>query len=218
QGRGRKQPTRPRASSSPIVVEVSEAEVGQSYIAILDRYRDQKVVAVLELVSPTNKVAGPGREAYLLKQQQVRQTEAHLVEIDLLRYGAHVLSVPEIYTRSYEPYEYLISVNRWPQRKRFELYPCRLRERLPTIQVPLSEPDPDVPLNLQAALEPVYEDGDYMLRVKYEDPCVPPLTPEDQEWANERWSAYLDAHPELGPTPRPRTKRKSANGRRKNSP
>src|SRR5437588_621738 len=83
-----------------IVVEVSEVEVRQHYIEILDRYRDQKVVAVIELVSPSNKVAGAGREAYLLKQQQVRGTEAHFIEIDLLRYGAHVLSVPEIYTRS----------------------------------------------------------------------------------------------------------------------
>jgi len=203
-----------RRSSGPVVVEVSEIEIRQSYIEVIDRYKDQKVVTVIELLSPSNKVAGPGQEAYLQKQQQIRQTQANLVEIDLLRYGSHVLSVPELYTRRHRPYDYLISVNHWPKRQRFVLYPCQLREPLPPISIPLSEPDPDVPLELQTALEQVYEDADYMLRVRYEEPCIPPLDPKDQSWANNRWAAYLAKHPELSPGPRSKGKAKPANGKR----
>ena len=80
-------------------------------------------------------------------------------------------------SRPAKPFDYLICVNRWPARKRFEIYPCRLRDPLPVIDIPLADPDPDVPLAIQTALEQVYDEGDYMLRVRYDQPCVPsPLT------------------------------------------
>jgi hypothetical protein len=202
------------AAATPVVVEVPELEVHQPYIEILDRYREMKVVTVIELVSPSNKAGGSGRAAYLEKQREVRAGEAHLVEIDLLRYGRHVVGVPEAYALAHGPYDYLVSVNRWPKRARFELYPCRLRERLPSIHIPLAEPDPDVPLDLQAALEQVYEDGDYMLRVLYDKPCIPALDPEDQQWADERWAAYQAAHPDLFP-PANRGRKGGRGGRRR---
>src|SRR5262249_25343191 len=134
----------------PVVLEVAELEVHQHYITILDRYRDFRVVTVIELVSPTNKAAGPGRDAYLAKQREVLTSETHLVEIDLLRRGPHVLSVPEAHLEGLGGHTYLSCVNRWPRRKRFELYPCRLHDPLPPINVPLSGSDPDVTLDLQA--------------------------------------------------------------------
>jgi hypothetical protein len=50
-------------------------------------------------------------------------------------------------------------------------------------------PDADVALDLQAAIEQVHEDGRYARRIKYGEPCVPPLSPEDQTWAAERLKA-----------------------------
>ncbi len=185
--------------TSPIVVEVDETELHEHYIEILDMHQGGKVVAVLELVSPSNKYAGPGRDSYLTKQRAILASTAHLIEIDLLRYGPHVLSIAEWRVRGLGPYDYLGCVNRASGRKRFELYPCLLRERLPVIQVPLVEPDADVRLDLQAALEQVYNDGDYMLRIHYDEPCEPPLSAEDQAWANERWLAYKSVHAELFP-------------------
>ena len=187
------------ATANPLVVEVAELEVREPYIAILDRYRDFRVVTVIELVSPANKAAGPGRDSYQAKQREIRASECHLVEIDLLHHSRHVMSVPESHLKPAKPFEYLICVNRWPARKRFEIYPCRLRDPLPVIDIPLADPDPDVPLAIQTALEQVYDDGNYMLRVRYDQPCVPSLSPEDQEWAFEHWSAYSRAHPELLP-------------------
>jgi Protein of unknown function (DUF4058) len=88
-------PAAGRATATPLVVEVDELEVHEPYIAILDRYRDFRVVTVIELVSPANRAAGPGRESYQAKQREIRAGESHLVEIDLLRHGRHVMSVPE---------------------------------------------------------------------------------------------------------------------------
>ena len=184
-------------TATPVIVEVQELEVHEHYIAILDRYRDLQVVTIIEVVSPSNNAAGAGRESYLTKQREIRASEYHLVEIDLLRRGRHVMSVPKSLTAPSKPFDYLISVNRWPTRKRFELYPCHLRERLPAVKIPLTKPDPDVSIDIQAAFEQVYQDGDYMLRVLYDQPCAPKLLPADQEWADQQWSAYRSAHPEL---------------------
>ena len=87
------------------------------------------------------------------------------MELDLLRRGQHVLSVPERQAQAVAPYDYLICVNRWPNRRKFGLVGCRLRDPLPRIGIPLADPDPDAPLDLQAALEQAYDDGSYMLRV-----------------------------------------------------
>jgi Protein of unknown function (DUF4058) len=200
-GQGHRAPTvHPGTSiATPLVVEVQQLEIREHYIAILDRYRDLGVVTVIELVSPSNKAAGPGRDSYLAKQREIRGSECHLVEIDLLRRGRHVMSIPKPSLKPAKPFDYLVCVNRWPARNRFELYPCHLRDPLPTIGIPLADPDPDVPLALQRALEQVYVDADYMLRVLYDQPCKPRLSPADQEWASSQWSAYRQAHPELFP-------------------
>ena len=171
-------------------------EIGEKSIALLDVSRGSKVVTVIDIVSPQNKSAGPGRTAYRAKQRETLSSECHLVEIDLLRRGQHVLALPVGAAREHSPYDYLISVNRWPNRKRFELVPCRLRERLPCFSIPLSAPDVDAPLDLQKAFEQVYDDGSYMLRVQYDQPCEPRLRNDDQRWAAEQWAAYRAAHPE----------------------
>ena len=189
------------ASKAPVIVEVKGLEIRQRYIEILDRYRDLRVVTVIELVSPTNKEAGPGRDAYLAKQQTTLASECHQVEIDLLRRGRHVLAVPENDARSSAGYDYLACVSRYPNRRRFELYPMSLRDRLPQVWIPLSAPDPDVPLDLQEALEHVYRNGGYALRVRYEEPCVPSLSASDQQWADGCWAAYKAAHKDLFPDP-----------------
>ncbi len=189
--------------ATPVVIEVPELEVHEAYIEILDRYRDQKVVTVIEVVSPTNKAAGNGRTAYRAKQREVLGTECHLVEIDLLRRGTHALAVPEAWVGELRPYDYLLCVSRWPRRRRFEVYRWLLRARMPRIRMPLAEPDKDVPLDIQAALEQVYEDGDYMLRVRYDEPCEPPLEDAEQQWASTCWQACKAAHPDLFPNEPP---------------
>lgn len=170
----------------PNVVRVPELEIHEAYVNILDMQSGQKVVTTLEVVSPTNKYAGPGRDLYLTKQREVRNSPTHLVEIDLLRNGPHVLAVSEAVARSEGAYNYLVCVNRSVGlRDEFELYPSVLRQRLPRLRVPLAGHDPDVVLDLQAVVAEAYEDGCYRERLQYDAPCKPPLNSEDQAWADE---------------------------------
>jgi hypothetical protein len=168
-----------------VEVQVFALAVEETYLTIRDRQTGQHIVTVLEVVSPTNKYAGQGREAYVAKQTEVRRSTTHLVEIDLLRTGPHVVAVPEWVAHQHGPYDYLVCVNRAAGlRDRFSLYPRRLRERLPRMRLPLSAPDPDIVLDLQAVLTRTYDAGGYAERLDYAAPCIPPLALEDQAWAD----------------------------------
>jgi hypothetical protein len=186
-------------ADTAVIVQVEDLEVLETRVEILGLDNDIKLVALIEVVSPTNKGAGPGRESYLAKQREVLSGDCHLIEIDLLRRGRHVLSIPDWHARQLPSYDSLCCVSRWPRRNRFELYPRRLPERLPRIRIPLAEPDPDVPLDIQAALEQVYGEGRYLRRIRYHEPCDPPLSPADQQWADERLAAFRAARPDLFP-------------------
>ena len=180
-------------ADTAVILEVEELEVHETRVEILDAYNELKLVCIVELVSPTNKIPGPGRESYLTKQREILARDCHLVEIDLLRGGQRVLSAPDWRVRRLGACDYLACVNRWPQRHRFELYPRLLRQRLPRLRLPLATPDPDVTLDVQAALEQVYVEGRYARRVRYDLPCDPPLADADQAWADQCWAAYQAA-------------------------
>jgi Protein of unknown function (DUF4058) len=174
-------------ADGPVVVRVPELEIHESYVAILDRQSGQNVVTVIEVVSPANMFAGPGRESYLTKQREVLSSQTHLIEIDLLRTGQHVLAVPEWVARGQGNYDYLISVNRAQGvRDLYELYLCSLQRRLPRVRVPLADGDLDVPLDLQAVLSQTYEAGSYRDRLNYASACKPPLSPDAQQWASHQ--------------------------------
>jgi hypothetical protein len=168
-----------------VEIQVAPVEVEETYITIRDRQSGQRVVTVIEVVSPTNKYAGPGRVSYIAKQTEVRKSTAHLVEIELLRTGPHVVAVPEWAARQHGPYDYLVCVNlAVGLRDRFQLYPRRVRDRLPRIRLPLAIPDPDIVLDVQAVMARTYDAGGYAERLNYTEPCVPSLSLEDQAWAN----------------------------------
>jgi hypothetical protein len=172
---------------TPLLVKAPPIEVHESYITILDRTSGQKLVTVIEVVSPSNKYAGPGRKSYKAKQREVLRSHVHLVEIDLLRTGPHVLALSQSRVRRrVGDYDYLSCVNRAKgYRDVYELYPASLRRKLPRILIPLAGKDPDVKLEIQEVLAQTYDAGSYRDRIDYSKPCVPRLRPEDQAWANE---------------------------------
>jgi hypothetical protein len=188
-------------TDTAVILVVEELELRETRVEILDAYNNMKLVALIEVVSPPNKAVGPGRKSYVQKRREVLARDCHLVEIDLLRRGQHVVSVPAWLANSLPTFDYLVCVNRWPRRHIYEVYPRSLRERLPRLAIPLADPDPDVVLDVQAALEQVYIEGRYVRRVRYGEPCDPPLAAADQQWADERLAAYRAAHPELFPAP-----------------
>jgi hypothetical protein len=173
-------------SDGPEVLVIPNLEIHESYIQILDRATGQKVITVIEVVSPTNKRTGAGRDSYLEKQREIRHSDAHLVEIDLLRAGYDVLAVPPDWLKKLGALDYLVSVERAWRRGRFEVYRRMLQQPLPVVDVPLAGDDPDVQLKLQDVIAQVYDAGSYIDRIDYSQPCFPPLAEQDQAWANER--------------------------------
>ncbi len=172
-------------ADDPMWIELTDRELHESYIEILDRQSGQRVVTVIEVLSPTNKTPGPDRDAYLAKQEEVWKSATHLVEIDLLCGGEHTVLIPEGEVRDRRDYDDLVSVNRATNiRRLYETDPRSLRERLPRISIPLAEGDRDVVLDVQAVVAQTYDAGSYQARLHYDQPCIPPLREADQAWAN----------------------------------
>ena len=168
----------------PIVMEALDLEIRQPFIEILDRESNMRVVTIIELVSPSNKYAGVGRDSYVTKQREVLCSDTHLVEIDLLRRGPHVAAVAESSTAGRYDYDYLVCVHR-AHTRRFEVYPRSIRQALPCIRIPLAGNDPDVGLDIRAALEQAYDAGSYGQRIDYSQPCQPPLSADNQAWVGQ---------------------------------
>lgn len=55
------------------------------------------------------------------------------------------------------------------------VWPIQFRDALPVLPVPLREPDPDVPLDLGAAVAAVYERGGYADLIDYRRPPASPV-------------------------------------------
>lgn len=84
---------------------------------------------------------------------------------------------------SLRPWDYLINLVRrgGPD---FEVYPIRLRDRLPWIRIPLKLADSDAVLDLQEAVNQANDIGPYPDRLGYDQAPIPPLSLEDATWAD----------------------------------
>jgi hypothetical protein len=173
------------AMAEPLVLVLSDEPVTEGYIQIIDVRSGRRVITVIEFLSRSNKFPGPGRDLYQEKQQQTLAARASLVEIDLLRSGSRdVLSVPPESIPDTHRTTYQVIVRRGWRLGQAEIYPVPLRERLPTIRIPLRRTDDDVPLNLQALLNRVYRTGGYDEDIDYQLDPDPPLSPDDAAWAD----------------------------------
>ncbi len=163
----------PLTITLPIPVEEKE-----SYL-VLRQTGSREVVAVIELLSPTNKRPGSdGRREYLAKRSQLFCTRAHLVELDLLLGGAR-LPIAESFQAETS---YCAIVSRAETRPRAELFEWPIRRSLPRIPVPLANGDPDAVLDLQTALNVVYERAGYDYSLHYDQPLELPLPGADEGW------------------------------------
>jgi hypothetical protein len=58
-----------------------------------------------------------------------------------------------------------------------------LQDNLPAVPVPLRSPDPDVPLELDAALATIYDEAAYDLSIDYSPTPPPPeLSAQEAAW------------------------------------
>ncbi|MGD9856639.1 MAG: DUF4058 family protein [Planctomycetaceae bacterium] len=170
--------------TEPVYITRSEIDVHEGFVDIL-RSDSHELVTSLEYLSPTNKSNRKGRRLYRLKQRDLRRGQVHLVEMDLIRRGPHVLDVPEELVRQLKPWTYLINVVRRASDS-YEVYPVPLRAPLPRIRLPLSIGDEDGRLDLQDVFNRSYDIGPYPERLDYAAPPPPPeLNLDDAAWAAE---------------------------------
>lgn len=156
-------------------------------VEIVDLRADGEVVTVIEVLSRTNKTSG--ERAYREKSELLLEAGVGLVEIDLLRGGRHVVSVPldEIPLHKQTPYIVCAARGRIP--RRVKVWHIGLLQRLPAIAVPLRPNDPEAVIDLQPLLDAAYRDGGYENVIDYRAPLTPPLPSE----ALARVEEYLRA-------------------------
>lgn len=135
--------------------------------------RDSKtglLVTAIEILSPVNK--RPGHEAfdtYRRKRRDLLRTEVHLLEIDLLRGGQR----PPLET-PLPAAPYFVFLSRGERRPLVDIWPLRLQDAITVLPIPLRAPDPDVPLELGRAIQTIYDEAAYDLRIDYRQPPPKP--------------------------------------------
>ncbi len=114
-------------------------------------------------------------------------SDVNLVELDLLRGSQRLLPYPDLAEGVHQlACDYLVCINR--QRDRLDngmdytLYPISLRESLPCLPIPLAQDAPDIPLDLQMAIQEIDRRALYNRMIEYSRPPEPPLSPEDMIW------------------------------------
>jgi hypothetical protein len=164
-----------------LFTSVVREEHHEDYIEIRQR-NDGRLVTLVELVSPANKVSSQGRDAYLEKRREGKNAGANLVELDLVLQGQPMLE----YSRDGLPdWDYAVTVTRSTQPERYEIYTATLQKRLPRFRLPLAPDDRDTVLDLHTAFSRCYDQGGFAARIDYKRDPTTPLNSEDRQWLDE---------------------------------
>ena len=182
-------PRRNRDAVALLTATVATAEItfgkptkkpSTKYVKIVDA-RDNRVITVVELLSPSNKSSGADCRGYLAKREEYILSGTNLVEIDLLRDGARLPT-----GRSRLPNaDYYAFVSRAEHFPRVDLWAFTVRDDLPNLPIPLKPEHDDVPVSLRDCLDGAYEDADYETRIDYSVPPYSPLRSPDAVWVDK---------------------------------
>lgn len=145
---------------------------------------EQRLVAIIEILSPANKV-GEGRRDYMQRREEILQTPTHLIELDLLRRGGRI---PLEEMPPLAPYYAYLS--RREKRPQTQVWAIQLADTLPVLPVPLLPPDEDVTLDLQTAVDACFALVGYETLLDYQNPPPsPPLSSEEAAWSDKQLQA-----------------------------
>lgn len=159
-----------------IPLPTTETEISDVWIEIR-RGTSRIPVTIIELLSPTNKT-GDGFVEYKLMRRSLLRQKTHLVELDLLLGGRRLpmdLPLPAG--------DYFAFVSRAQERPNSGVYTWSMRDRLPSIPIPLSRGVPDVSLDLARVFATAYERGHYARLIDYAAPLAVVRDSEDRDWA-----------------------------------
>jgi hypothetical protein len=172
----------PAVASLPYRLLAQVEPIIERFIKIID-VGIERLVTVIEFVSPTNK-RGEGLRAFRSKRAELVASGVNFVEIDLVRAGDwRALLKPHGTRKHASLYRATVRVPRDPAAVYFQ--PITLRDRLPDLPLPLRRDDPIVKLDLQPLLDRAYDNGRYARRIDYRRDPDPALDAEDAAWADQ---------------------------------
>jgi len=182
----RQHDTLPSVSSSNLLTTpvkitlpvIQPIEVRIPTVEIRDTSNNQ-LVSCIEIISFVNK-RNPGITDYRNKRQSLYNANVHLLEIDLLRRGTRPFNHPRL-----PDTPYLITLTRALSGV-IDIWPVTLQESLPTVPIPLREGDRDAVLELQTALNAIYDEAAYDLTIDYTQIPPPPIfNQSDRDWMDQ---------------------------------
>ena len=165
------------AAGTEVTLAKPAKRKGSKFVQIVDT-PGNRVITVIELLSPSNKEPGDDRESYLHKRSDYLSTGTNLVEIDLLRDGDRMpFGRPKP-----PPADYCALVSRADRFPKALAWAWTVRDPLPTLPVPLKPADGEIALGLRECLDRAYDDAGYRTRIDYADAPAVPLRKPDAEW------------------------------------
>jgi len=133
--------------------------VREGYLKIRE-IETKELITVIEILSPTDKRTGKGRQMYEEKREEILGSRTHLIEIDLLRRGQKM----PILEKNIDSH-YSVLVCRGNRRPRADLYAFNLQNPMPAFPLPLRSGDTEPVINLQELFTQIYEIANYDLKI-----------------------------------------------------
>lgn len=149
-------------------VRVEGEQLPFNWLEVID-LSSRRVVTSIHLLSPANK-SGSGRRSYLRQRRKSLKRDENFIEIDLCRSG---IRSPRRDT------PYALTVRFAAKSDEVVVHHITMIQELPTLSVP-TLPGIDVKLDLQAALDRVYDDMGFDMWLDYSKPAPGELTVEEQ--------------------------------------
>jgi hypothetical protein len=170
------------ATEEALFTSIVRTEHKEGFIEVRQR-SDGRLITLLEVISPANKLTADGRRLYVERRDEVRRMHANIVEVDLVLQGPTLLND----TRDTPPnWDYAVVVTRWTHPDRYEIYSATLPKRLPRFRMPLASDDRDTVLDLQAAVQRAYDQGDFRKTIDYTRDPATRLSEDNRRWMDER--------------------------------
>jgi hypothetical protein len=168
-------------TEQPLFTSIIREEHHEEYIEVRQR-SDGRLVTLVDVVSPCNKLTDSGRQAYLEKREEGKNSGASLVEIDLVLQGQPMLD----YSRDGLPdWDYAVTVTRSAQPDRFEIYTATLQKRLPRFRLPLAQDDRDMVVDLHTTFTRSYDQGGFASKIDYQRNPTTILSAAAGQWLDE---------------------------------
>jgi Protein of unknown function (DUF4058) len=164
-----------------LFTSILKEQMQEPFLEIRQKSSSDKLVTLIELISPTNRTHPEGKRRYELRRAEARMEGAHFVELDLVLQGQTCL---EAELTSLNESQYVCCVTRAARPIKHELYGTLLTKRLPRIRLPMQADERDLVLDVQALVNRVY-DRCFDRQIDYNvDPHVP-LSDADRHWMDQ---------------------------------